>query len=603
MSKTLIIAEKPSVARDIAATIIKANSKSKDGYIESDQYLISWAIGHLVTLCEPDEYNPKYKKWNMLDLPISPESFSLKPVTQTKKQFQIIKALMHRHDVAELICATDAGREGELIFRYIYQLAECSKPFKRLWISSMTEEAIYKGFQELKDGSEYDTLYQSARCRSEADWLIGINGTRAFTVKNNTIFSIGRVQTPTLAMIVNRQWQIQDFKPTDYYEVKAIYQNFHGIWINTEDNSTKIATIDKAEQIANQVKGITGTVIEIKKEKKSQPSPLLYDLTELQRDANQAFGYTAKETLDIAQALYEKHKLITYPRTDSRYLSDDMKDIVSMTLNKINIEPYDNWIQNIINNLKFTTRIINNKKVTDHHACIPTPRTPNLQRLNPKERNIYDLLVKRLIAVFYPNYQFETKTILIENQGHVFQSKGKSVIDWGWKMIYASDNNKRKNDIDEEQQLPQLKRSQQIEFLDSEIMKKQTQPPKPYTESTLLSAMENAGRMVEDEELKEQLRDSGLGTPATRASIIERLIQVGYIERQKKALIPTAKGMAIIEVIPIELQSPEFTGKWERALNKMAKGNFSTIRFMDSINNFTNYIVAQARQSKPIKKT
>jgi DNA topoisomerase-3 len=602
MSKVLIIAEKPSVARDIAGAIIKANSASKDGYIESSQYLISWAIGHLVTLCEPDEYNPKYKKWNMLDLPISPELFSLKPVAQTKKQFQIIKSLMHRHDVGELICATDAGREGELIFRYIYQLAECNKPFKRLWISSMTEEAIYKGFQELKDGSEYDTLYHSARCRSEADWLIGINGTRAFTVKNNTIFSIGRVQTPTLAMIVNRQWQIQDFKPTDYFEVKAIYKDFDGIWINIEENSTKIATIDKAERIANQVKGTIGTVTDIKKEKKSQPPPLLYDLTELQRDANQVFGYTAKETLDIAQALYEKHKLITYPRTDSRYLSNDMKDTVIITMNKINIEPYSKLISSVINNLKFTTRIINDKKITDHHACIPTPRTPNLQRLNPKERNIYDLIVKRMIAVFYPNYQFETKVILIQNQGHVFQSKGKSVIEWGWKMIYTNDNAKRKNDIDEEQQLPTLKKNQQIEFLVSEILKKQTQPPKPYNESTLLSAMENAGRMVEDEELKEQLRDSGLGTPATRASIIERLIQVGYIERQKKALIPTAKGMAIIQVIPNELQSPEFTGKWERALNKMAKGNFSTIRFMESINNFTNYIVTEARKSKPINR-
>ncbi|OEF96581.1 DNA topoisomerase III [Desulfuribacillus alkaliarsenatis] len=599
--KTLIIAEKPSVARDIAKAIINGKSTSKDGYIEGGKHIISWAIGHLVTLCDPEDYDVKLKRWNMGHLPICPESFRLKPVKTTKKQLEIVKHLMQRPDVDELVCATDAGREGELIFRYIYHLAKCNKPFKRLWISSMTEEAIKKGFAQLKPGTDYDPLYESARCRSEADWLIGINGTRAYTTKNNTIYSVGRVQTPTLAMLVERDRQIENFTPEDYWEVKSIYEDFQGTWIDLslKENSTKISSKDEAEKIANLVKGTTGKVTELKKEKKKQPPPLLYDLTELQRDGNKYFGYTAKQTLDIAQALYEKHKLITYPRTDSRYLSTDMKPAVKDTIQKLKQSTYNEWIEPITGTMKFTARIINDKKVTDHHACIPTPRIPNLQRLNDKEKNIYELVAKRLISVFYPPHVFETTTVLVETESHTFQSKGKVIVDAGWKHVYNKSVEKKNSDS--EQQLPALKKGNAVQFVDTEILTKQTQPPKPYTESTLLSAMENAGRQVEDEELKEQLKDSGLGTPATRASIIERLIQVGYVERNKKSLQPTAKGIAIIEAVPQELQSPEMTGKWERALNKMAKGNFSSERFMESINRFAAYIVQEAKKSKPIK--
>jgi len=600
MRKTLIISEKPSVARDIAKVIINGHSSSKDGYIEGEKHIITWAIGHLVTLWEPEEYDEKYKKWSMETLPIIPGEFMLKSVSKTKKQFGIVKKLMNSKEVEDIVCATDSGREGELIFRYIYQLANCKKTFKRLWISSMTEEAIKKGFEELKDGSEYDNLYQSARCRSEADWLIGMNGTRAYTIKSNEIFSIGRVQTPTLAMIVNREMQIKGFDSLDYWEVKSTYEDFQGTWIDTKENSSKISSEKEAEAIGKKVEGTTGEVIDVKKEKKTLATPLLYDLTELQRDGNKYFGYTAKETLDIAQSLYEKHKLITYPRTDSRYLSEDMKDIVKETLNKLSISPYDKYISKIINNIKFTSRIINNKKITDHHACIPTPKTPNVQKLGIKEKNIYNLVVKRLIAAFFPIHQYETTTILVESQRETFLSKGNVVLDIGWKLLYAN-SDKKKKDKEEEQQLPPINKGDQVLFKEIEILKKQTQPPKQYTESTLLSAMENAGRLVDDEELKEQLKDNGIGTPATRAAIIERLIQVGYIQREKKSLVPTSKGISIINTVPEELKSAELTGKWEKALNNIVKGQFSPDRFMESINNFTTFIVTEANNSSPIE--
>jgi len=600
MRKTLIISEKPSVARDIAKVIINGHSSSKDGYIEGEKHIITWAIGHLVTLWEPEEYDEKYKKWSMETLPIIPGEFMLKSVSKTKKQFGIVKKLMNSTEVEDIVCATDSGREGELIFRYIYQLAKCKKTFKRLWISSMTEEAIKKGFEELKDGSEYDNLYQSARCRSEADWLIGMNGTRAYTIKSNEIFSIGRVQTPTLAMIVNREMQIKGFDSLDYWEVKSTYEDFQGTWIDTKENSSKISSEKEAEAIGKKVEGTTGEVTDVKKEKKTLATPLLYDLTELQRDGNKYFGYTAKETLDIAQSLYEKHKLITYPRTDSRYLSEDMKDIVKETLNKLSISPYDKYISKIINNIKFTSRIINNKKITDHHACIPTPKAPNVQKLGIKEKNIYNLVVKRLIAAFFPIHQYETTTILVESQRETFLSKGNVVLDIGWKLLYAN-SDKKKKDKEEEQQLPPINKGDQVLFKEIEILKKQTQPPKQYTESTLLSAMENAGRLVDDEELKEQLKDNGIGTPATRAAIIERLIQVGYIQREKKSLVPTSKGISIINTVPEELKSAELTGKWEKALNNIVKGQFSPDRFMESINNFTTFIVTEANNSSPIE--
>jgi len=589
MGKQLIIAEKPSVARDIAKVL---NCKQKgDGYIEGNEYVITWAIGHLITLCDPEDYNENLKRWQYNALPIIPEEINIKANKKTKKQLNIIKRLEKRKDIDSLICATDSGREGELIFRYIYLYLKSKKSFKRLWISSMTDEAILEGFKNLKNGDEYNNLYYSAKCRSEADWLVGINATRAYTTKNNVLLSIGRVQTPTLALIVDRQKEIDDFKPKDYFEIQVDYGEFKGTWFDEKPSDTKIFDEKKANEISTKVKNEIATITKITKKKNKQLPPLLYDLTELQRDGNKNFGYTANKVLNIAQQLYEKRKLITYPRTDSRYLSDDMKSVVKTTMNKINIEPYSKAIAPILEKgLKFSKRIIDNKKVTDHHAIIPTNVRPKTSSLSKDELNIYNLIVKRFIAVFYDPFLYETTEVISEAKEEKFVSKGKIITQVGWKKLYQD---KKEND----QLLPNIKKGDKLEIIDTVINKKQTSPPKPYTEATLLSAMENAGRFVEDEELKEQLKESGFGTPATRAGIIERLIQVEYIYRKGKSLYPTPKGVKLIEIIPEELKSPETTGKWERALSKISKGEMNQERFMNSIKRFVVYLVDSAGKS------
>jgi DNA topoisomerase-3 len=593
MGKKLVLAEKPSVARDIAK-VLKCSSR-KDGYIEGANYVITWAVGHLITLAEPDDYDEKYKKWRYNELPIIPNNIQLKPYPNTEKQLRIIDGLAKREDIESIICATDSGREGELIFRYIYDYIGCKKPFSRLWISSMTDVAITEGFNKLKDGKEYDNLFYSAKCRSEADWLVGINATRAYTTSNNVLLSIGRVQTPTLALIVNRHNEINNFKPKDYFEVYAVFvDDFKAIWFNEKPSDTKIFDQKKADEIAQKIKNKEGTVEEVNKKLKKMPPPLLYDLTELQRDGNKKFGYTAKRVLTIAQDLYEKRKLLTYPRTDSRYLSDDMKNKVKSTMNKINVPPYNKAIKPLLDkgNLKFNKRIINNSKVTDHHAIIPTDVVPNLTTLTKDELNIYNLVVKRFIAVFYDYYKYETTEIIFDIEGEKFVSSGKVIVDKGWKALYTATKD------DKEQIMPKLKKGDTREVIDVEKLTKKTTPPKPYTESSLLGAMENAGRFTEDEALKEQLKESGFGTPATRAGIIERLIQVEYIKRKGKTLIPTKKGCQLIKIIPEELKSPETTGKWEKGLTSINKGNMESNRFMDSIKRFVVYLVNSASKSK-----
>ncbi len=592
--KKLIITEKPSVARDIAK-VLKISSR-RDGYMESDSYVITWAVGHLVTLFEPEDYDPSFKRWSYSALPIIPSTIKIKPYGQTKKQLMIIQKLCHRSDVESLICATDSGREGELIFRYIYEYVQSEKPFSRLWISSMTDEAIKDGFEHLKDGSEYNRLYLSAKCRSESDWLVGINATRAYTTLNNTLLSIGRVQTPTLALVVNRYHEITDFKPRDYYEVVVDYGEFTGLWYKEQISETKIDTQQEAEEIAQKVKEQEGRIISVEKKNNHQKPPFLYDLTELQRDGNRQFGYTANQVLEYAQNLYEKRKLITYPRTDSRFLSDDMKDTVKKTMATINVSPYSRGIEPLFKDgklqLKFTKRIINNSKITDHHAIIPTNKNPQSVKLPPPEMNIYKLVVKRFIAVFYEDYTFKTTKIMVDVCGETFVSKGKIVKDLGWKTLYQ-----KKSDQDEET-LPDLKKSDKLYVNDSELQSKQTSPPKPYTEATLLSAMENAGRFVEEDELKDQLKESGFGTPATRAGVIERLISVQYIYRKGKALHPTEKGIKLIQIIPNELKSPEMTGKWERGLTRISQDKLSVDPFMASIHRFVTYLVRSAEKTK-----
>lgn len=591
MSKILVVAEKPSVARDYAK-VLGCNIK-RDGYIEGEEYMVTWAIGHLVSLAEPHHYDKKYKTWKMGDLPIKPDQFKLRVLRKVSKQFNVIKSLMNDNNVDLIICGTDSGREGELIFRYIYTHAKCKKPFKRLWISSMTDVAIRKGFQNMKDGKDYDKLYFSAKCRSESDWLVGMNASRAFTLKYNALLSIGRVQTPTLAILVQRQHEIDNFKPVDYFEVVADFGEFEGTWIDDEKN-TKINKLEEASSIIQRIVNKEGDVRHIDQKEKKLPPPLLYDLTELQRDANKRFGYTAKQTLNLAQDLYEKRKLITYPRTDSRYLTTDMKQEVKETLDAIKQGIYKTLIDKI-GSIKFSTRIINDKKVTDHHAIIPTNKAPNLAILTKDEKNIYDLIVARLIEAFYPpNIEQHTEVILHVDEDK-FIVKGKIVTQLGFKEVkIVLFGDKLKDD----QLLPVLHVGDHYKIINSKMNKKQTTPPKLYTEASLLSAMEHAGKFVDDDAIKERLKELGLGTPATRAAVIERLIKVGYIKRKKKALIPTEKGINLIALLPDEIKTPEMTGKWERGLKRIAEGTMSPGKFMNSINRYVDFLISYAINEK-----
>lgn len=600
MGKILVIAEKPSVARDIAR-VLRANQKG-DGCLLGERYVVSWAVGHLVTLAEPEDYDGKYKKWDFSTLPILPENMKLKAIAQTRSQLKVLHHWMHSREIDSLICATDSGREGELIFRYIYSITKCTKPFQRLWISSMTEEAIQEGFASLKDGREYDLLYTSAKCRSEADWLVGMNATRAYTLRYDALLSIGRVQTPTLAIIVERQKEIDAFTAEDYFEVQADFGGYTGMWIDKEEH-TRIDKEETARAIAEKVRGKQTVIVKVEQEEKKTPPPLLYDLTELQRDCNKKFGFSAKKTLDIAQSLYEKRKMITYPRTDSRYLSDDMKGKVRNTIRRLGeLTQYAPFVRPLTEKLSFTKRIIDNTKVTDHHAIIPTDGKLRTDSLSEEESKVFSLIAARFLAVFYPHYRYETTKVYAEGEGERFLSKGTVVLEEGWQAVEKAltpvSAAKKKKSGEEEQKLPPLKEGEMRKIEKAAVQKKKTQPPKPYTESSLLSAMENAGRFVEDEALKEQMKDSGLGTPATRAAIIERLLTVGYIVRKGKTLVPTEKGRKLIEVVPEEMRSPQTTGKWEKGLSSIAKGNMTEERFMESIRRYVQFLIRDAASGR-----
>ncbi len=598
MLKTLVIAEKPSVARDIAK-VLGVKGKG-DGCLMGEQYIISWAIGHLVTLAEPEAYDTAYKKWSFQTLPILPQNMKLEAIAKTRSQLKILHNLMHSKEVGDIICATDSGREGELIFRYIYDITKCKKPFKRLWISSMTETAIKDGFANLKDGSAYDLLYQSAKCRAEADWLVGMNASRAYTIQYHALLSIGRVQTPTLALIVQRQKEIDAFVSQDYFEVEANFGAYTGLWID-EKEQTKIQTKQRAEEIVSNVKTKQGCIIKIEKEEKKQLPPLLYDLTELQRECNRKFGYAAQKTLQIAQTLYEKRKMITYPRTDSRYLSEDMKQKVKQTMQRlVQTADYGTYAKQALQTMTFQKRIVDNTKVTDHHAIIPTDTHIKTDHLTAEEKNVFDLVAGRFMAVFYPPYVYEVTKVYTKVEEERFLSKGKVVLQEGWQAVEKafSPTPKRKKTEQEEQQLPILEENQSMVVKNAKVLQKQTKPPTPYTESTLLSAMEHAGRFVEDETVKEQMKDSGLGTPATRAAIIERLLKVGYIVRKGKSLLPTEKGKNLIAVVPDALRSPETTGKWEKGLSSIAKGNMTQQRFMASIARYVQFLVEDAKNNR-----
>ncbi|KXL53182.1 DNA topoisomerase 3 [Anaerotignum neopropionicum] len=600
MGRILVVAEKPSVARDIAKTL--GITQKGEGCLMGERYVVSWAIGHLVTLAEPEEYNEKFKKWSFASLPILPEKMELKAIKNTRTQLKILHQWMNNKEIDSIVCATDSGREGELIFRYIYNITKCKKPFQRLWISSMTEQAIKDGFANLKDGAAYDLLYHSAKCRSEADWLVGMNATRAYTLRYDVLLSIGRVQTPTLALIVEKQKEIDAFVTKPYFEVQGDFGGFYGFWIDDEAD-TKIENEEKATVITQKVEGQNAVVTKVEKEEKRILPAQLYDLTELQRECNRRFGYSAKKTLDTAQGLYEKRKLITYPRTDSRYLSEDMKGKVQSTMKRLaELESFQEFAKPLLtdNGLSFSKRIIDNTKVTDHHAIIPTDVRLRLDSLTQEELNVFLLVASRFISVFYPNYRYEVTKAFFSCEDERFLSKGTVVLQEGWqeiekKLIPGKEKKEKTND---EQKLPPLSEGEVYLILEAKVLKKKTTPPKPYTESSLLSAMENAGRFVEDETLKEQMKDSGLGTPATRAAIIERLLAVGYITRKGKNLIPTEKGKQLIQVVPEALRSPQTTAKWEKGLSSIAKGKMEEQRFMESIKRYVSFLVEDAARRK-----
>lgn len=594
--KTLVIAEKPSVGQDISK-VLKCTKKG-NGYFYGDEYIVSWAIGHLVSLCDPEDYDVSLKRWSKNTLPIIPSKIKLKPISNTKKQLDVLKNLMNSKEVNHIICATDSGREGELIFRYIYELVNCKKEFSRLWISSMTDSAIKDGFKNIKPSCEYDNLYLSAKCRSEADWLVGINSTRAFTIKYDRLLSIGRVQTPTLSIIVEKQKEINSFEIKDYWEIKGRFNSYNGTWIDLKANDTKIFDKEKAEEIAIKVTKQEGIISKIENEEKKQLPYLLYDLTELQRDSNKKFGFSAQKTLTIAQSLYEKRKAITYPRTDSRYLSSDMIPKLNSILNKIkSYGEYDEFVSYVLSlpKLPITKRIVDNAKITDHHAIIPTDGKVNTSVFTSDEKKIYDLVIRRFLSVFYPPYIYNTTKIISLILEESFITKGTTITQLGFMELYKHEKIKKNK---EEELLPNVLEGENTFLEKTEVLKKKTKPPVQYTEATLLSAMENAGRFIEDENLKEQLKDSGLGTPATRASIIERLISVGYIERKGKLLTPTDKGMKLIEIVPIEMKSPETTGRWEKGLSSISKGKMDYNKFMGSIVRYVNYIIETSNKSK-----
>ena len=592
MGMICVLAEKPSVARDIAR-VLGANTPGK-GCLKGGGYVVTWAVGHLVTQVNPEEIDARWKTWRQDTLPMLPENIPLKVIAQSRDQFQCVKTILNAPQVDSVICATDAGREGELIFRRIYQMAGCRKPFRRLWISSMTEEAIAEGFANLRDGADYDGLYASALCRSDADWLVGMNGSRAFTLRYDSLLSVGRVQTPTLSILVKRALEIRNFVPENYWEVQADFGGYRSTWID-KDGKTRIPDEKTAKEIVSAVTGREGEVLEVSTERKRVPPPLLYDLTTLQREANARYGFTAQKTLNLAQALYEKHTLLTYPRTDSRYLSHDMRPKVQGILKGMP-EPLRALVLSPDKAVDPGKRVYDDAKLTDHHAIIPTGRRPGT--LTADEQKLYEMVARQLIAAFYPDMEYDAMSAVTGVGEHKFLSRGRAVIAQGWQAANPPLRSKPKKG-EEEQALPQLQKGQRVPVKSAKAVAKKTTPPSPYTENTLLAAMENAGKFVENEELRRQMKERGLGTPATRAAIIERLIAVDYVRREKKALIPTDKGIRLIAVAPEQLSSPETTGRWEKGLSDIAAGKMDPNRFMQSIRRYCAFLCQYAVTAPP----
>lgn len=596
MAKTLVLAEKPSVGRELARVL--DCKKSGNGYLEGDKYIVTWALGHLVTLADPDVYDKKYEKWDMQDLPMLPQNMKLVVIPESRRQFQAVSSLMKRGDVTELIIATDAGREGELVARWIMMKAGWKGKTQRLWISSQTDKAIKDGFKNLKPAADYDNLFRSAQARSEADWLVGLNVTRALTCKYNAQLSAGRVQTPTLALIVRREEEIRKFTPKEFWGITAKLQGFTATW---RDGGKNAQTFDrnKAEEILKKLQGQQAVLTKVERQRKITPPPAAYDLTELQRDANKKYAYSAKETLSLMQSLYERHKLLTYPRTDSRYISQDVVATLPERLRSCMVDEYKPLAQEIYRNKPLKTKyLVNDAKVTDHHAIIPTEEQPQLYDLSGPERNIYDLVVRRFLAVLMDPYEYEEIRLTMTIGGETFTAKGRLVVSQGWKAAYNRSFQLEEEEDEQTQNLPELSQGQKLKVESVALKPGKTSPPARYTEATLLSAMEHPSGQVSDQNLSRILEEtSGLGTPATRADIIEKLFSTFYVERRGKELVPTSKGMQLVELAPEELRSAALTAKWEDQLADIAKGKVRDTEFVDQMRKYATELVTEVKAS------
>ena len=593
--KTVILAEKPSVGKEIARVL--GCNKNIPGGIENNNYIITWALGHLVTLAMPEVYNKTWESWTEETLPMIPEKFKTVVIKESSKQFNNVKNILKGNDVKDLVIATDAGREGELVARFIIKQVGFSKPIKRLWISSMTDKAIKEGFQNLKPASFYDNLYYSAYARSKADWLVGLNVTRALTCKYNASLSAGRVQTPTLSMIVSREKEIKDFVGVPYFSIKLNYfDNNKKITFTYIDK--RIFNEEKAKQIFNDVNNKNVIVENINNINKRKQQPLLYDLTELQRDANKIYGFSPKQTLDLMQVLYEKHKILTYPRTDSRYLPTDLYPLIKERIKLLGFGEFSNAVKEILlKQIPNVKRIFDDSKVSDHYAIIPTDQKPNIMNLSANERKIYELVVRRFLSIFLDEYKYQETEIILKVDKYNFTAKGITPLDLGWKKLYS---NNLESDTDEEYQImPSFKEKKEVKNLKVELTRLLTLPPARYTEATLLSAMEHPAQFVSGKASKDILEDTGgLGTPATRADIIEKLFNVGYLELRGKSIYPTSKGIQLINLVPEVLRSPLLTAEYETILKKIAEGKTKQDTFINDIIKETKQLVKEVLSSE-----
>jgi DNA topoisomerase-3 len=614
MGKTLVVAEKPSVARDLAAVLPGSFKQGKDkAFLESDEgYVITWAVGHLVGLAEPDAYDPKLKKWRFADLPIVPDEFKLIPNDdRAAKQLKVIHRLMAREDVDGVINACDAGREGELIFAYVYDTAKVQPPVQRLWLSSMTRKAIEDAFGQLRPGEEMKSLEDAARSRSEADWVVGMNATRAASIRLRAAFdgavSLGRVQTPTLALVARREEEIRAFKPEPYWLVEAKFEASGERAYNGRYLGGKRIAEDEAARIVEACKARVGEITKLEKKVERERAQMLYDLTSLQRHANTLHGFSARRTLSAAQKLYEEHKALTYPRTNSRYLTGDMVDEIKPIAELVGHNPQYGKASEYVQSLKELPleRVVDDAKVQDHHAIIPTKSEHDLSKMGADELKVYDLVTKRFLAVFHPDAVFERTRVETTVEEHVFRTSGRVLIEAGWRSVYGQEvqgEDKPEDDSGGIQLLPKLDQGEAAETREIESLRKETQPPRRFTEASLLAAMETAGKEIEDADLREAMKDSGIGTPATRASIIERLLSVGYIERDGRALHATEKGVQVIRLLGEHaLTSPELTGDWEHRLGLIEQGEDSRPAFMGDIAKFIGETVQELDKLKGVK--